>query len=179
MTLDVCKIVCICFVQDHSFLIATKTVSNIEYDNEVTICLAICLNVFLTKKINVCDHDLYFSWNCCVSSLIADFFFSIIESFNLEGTVPHSKGWPGFNQFAAILISQRSTNLPGNQQQLAWPEIKSPPRTSNVLCPTYQSGLCTNGRGSFEFLWLPLASSELLSPLLCSEAKNVQALKGD
>lgn len=53
---------------------------------------------------------------------------SMMESFNLEGTDPYSKDWPGFNQFAAILISQRSTNLPGNQQQLAWPGIKSPPQ---------------------------------------------------
>lgn len=51
--------------------------------------------------------------------LLAGFLFSLTACLNLEGTGSYSKAQPGFNQFAAILISQRSANLPDNQQQLA------------------------------------------------------------
>lgn len=112
--------------------------------------------------------------------LFADFLFSLTACLNLERPGSYSKAQPGFNQFAAILISQRSANLPDNQQQLAWPRIKSPPQPpigilSNL---SVQSGPQWQGLVQVP-VRLPLASSEPLSPLLCREAKNVQALKRD
>lgn len=80
-----------------------------------------------------------------------------------------SKHWPGFSQFA--LISPRSTKsvLQSASNSLAF----------NVhFVRLISLALCTNSGGTSELLWLPPASSEPLSVLLCARAKKCAGIEG-
>lgn len=99
----------------------------------------------------------------------------MILRLNLEKTGPCSKHWPVLCHFA--LISLRSTNLHCNQQQIVWPKKRK--EVSNVhFVQLISGGLCTNSRGVLELPWLPPASSEPLSALLCTQAKKCAGIEG-
>lgn len=115
----------------------------------------------------------------CFPMAVVSFFFPMMESFSVERTGAHLKTGRGLiNLLSSRLASDApiwppiSSNLPG----MEWNILLN---LQSAFSPTYQSGQLIGRGGSFMFLWLLLASSEPLSPPLCSEAKNVQALEGD
>lgn len=122
---------------------------------------------------------------CCIS-LCAFYSFqtffppSMILRLNLENTGPCSKHWPGLSHSA--LISLWSTNLHCNQQQIVWPKKKKKEKREEVanvhFVQLISEGLCTNSRGVLELLWLPPASSEPLSAVLCTQAKKCAGIGG-